>query len=805
VAAISASLLLAGLAAADWRDHPELPDWARRGYVQWGHGANIDGRIKWAPGGFGADVANVKLLLYCGRNLQQTIAYLDDDAARLAAEGGLRRQPYICSQTVWWRTEETKTPELTGAVRLGLDGKPIIVYSNPDRHCGCYNAPFWLEYTKRKIKATIEGAGGRVDSIFFDNPLPYECSCSHCRGEFRAYSRDKFGVEMDLAHPESYPNFAFAKKLFDLDSTYEFFEQIKEYARTLDPTLTISPNMGVGSGESTYLTSRGTTQMVFCERGFSLPPFESTVIDYKLGLAASHGLAVGQLLGLPESLRRVRALSLDANNEAGILESLMYPEEHKLSFAEGLACGGTYIASFALREQKICVGEAPHHVAVREALHEYAEFAKEHLHLYDLAQPGSRLAVLNSVWTELADRSAARNAFASACTAFARAGIPYEVLIEDDLRPDVLAPYRLVLLPQVRSLSVDDANALLDYVRAGGALLVVGPAALRDRLARAYPADRLTELAKLPVGEPQPLEKGRLLRSDQVLTDLPPQALHGMVEKLIGPLDCRVIAGTGELFANLLRTRDGKTLSVHLVNSDFAYEDQPSSDIRDDHGMPTARTFFARPEARARKTLLVPDPAQARGFVLRFFGNSCWAATDSFSVVVSLNGQDLKTYKGSELRNAGWYEVPIPDRLLKERNEATFRALGKPNGHPDWFALKIDTEAATRRSSWSEDDGRTWTEVDLSPDPGAQTGEYLVRFGPPTDPEAVAKPEDFIGKLHVRPARAVEVVLKTAGTAPAGKLVSPEAPDRTVTPTIAGGVAKYRIPEVHIYSVLVLR
>jgi len=50
-------LALASLASADWRDHKELPDWARRGYVQWGHGANVNGQIKWAPGGFGVDVA----------------------------------------------------------------------------------------------------------------------------------------------------------------------------------------------------------------------------------------------------------------------------------------------------------------------------------------------------------------------------------------------------------------------------------------------------------------------------------------------------------------------------------------------------------------------------------------------------------------------------------------------------------------------------------------------------------------------------------------------------------------------------
>lgn len=133
--------------AADWRDHPELPDWARRGFTQWGHGANIDGRIHWGGGGgYGADAANVRLILDCGRNLQQTIAYLDEEAERIAREGGLRRQPYICSQTVWWRREYEQTPELRDAVRLGLDGQPIIIYVNPERHCGCYNRPFWLEY-----------------------------------------------------------------------------------------------------------------------------------------------------------------------------------------------------------------------------------------------------------------------------------------------------------------------------------------------------------------------------------------------------------------------------------------------------------------------------------------------------------------------------------------------------------------------------------------------------------------------------------------------------------------------------------
>ena len=72
--------LISSSVFAHWEHHVDQPDWARRGYCQWGHGANIDGRIKWTPnGGFGVDVPNIKLLLYCGRNLMQTISYLDDE------------------------------------------------------------------------------------------------------------------------------------------------------------------------------------------------------------------------------------------------------------------------------------------------------------------------------------------------------------------------------------------------------------------------------------------------------------------------------------------------------------------------------------------------------------------------------------------------------------------------------------------------------------------------------------------------------------------------------------------------------
>ncbi len=806
--ALSAGVLLLGLvatASADWRAHPELPDWARRGYVQWGHGANIDGRIRWGGGGgYGADAPNVRLILDCGRNIQQTISYTDDEAERIARDGGLRRQPYICSQTVWWRREYEQTPELPEAVRLGLDGRPIIIYANPERHCGCYNQPFWLEYMKRRIKSTVEGSGGHVDSIFFDNPLPYDCYCPECRAKFARFSAETFGVELDLARSTEHPDYRMAKTLFQLTSTLEFFEQVKAHIDTLDPTITISPNIGVGSPLSVWLTARGMTEMVFCERGRSFPPFASTVIDYKLGLACSHGLAVGQLLGLPELQARARALALLEGHEGGILESFMYPEEHKLAAAEALACDGAYIASFALREQKISIDDAPHHVAVREALEQYAGFTQEHIDLYDRAQPGASVAVLDAIWSDLPRGWSGLRPFRETCAALGRAMVPYEVIIEEDLRPELLAPYRLLIIPQARSLAREDAQTILDWVRGGGAIVQTGDLALADRLGRDYPPAELTELATLTAGDPMALGAGRAWRATQALDAVPSAELPGLLEQAAGPLDCRVVADAPRLFANVLRSADGSARSIHLVNSDFAYDLPDSPDLRDDDNEPDARTPFVSTTYRARKDVLVPDPEAIADPAVRFFGNSLGITTDAFSMVVALNGQDIATFRGTELTSAAWHQVPIPAGLLRERNEIVLRATGAPNGHPDWFQLQIDGDATTGRSWWSSDDGQTWTQDDLSPDGGVQTGEFLVRIGPAADPDAVARPEDFIGGLHVRPARDVDVILRIEGAAPVARLISPDAPEQEIAPTTANGVATYRVPEVAIYSVLVV-
>lgn len=803
-------LILLGLALtpalAHWDDHKELPDWARRGYCQWGHGANVDGKIKWGANGFGVDVPNARLLLYCDRNLMQTISYLSPEAKAIGEGAGIKRQPYICSKTIWWRSELPKAPQLEKCLVLKKDGSKVLLYNNPERYGGCYSSPIWLEYMKGRIDALMaDQSMGQVHSIFFDNASNYDCYCPDCQAQFRAYTQQKFGVEMDLLREKDFPNWTFARQMFDADTVVRFFKNIKQYLDTkYGPGILVSPNIGIAYGWSGYLVNQGATDLVMIEEGFTFPPIDSTVLKYKLGLAASHGLTTGQLLGLAETLRRKRALILDPNNEMGIQESFMYPEEHKLALAEAMATGGTCQVSFALREQKITANNEPYQVQNREAIHQYAEFARQHLPLFDLAQPGAKVAMVYPIITECGLRSGHQQ-LPRVAAALQKMGLPYEVLIEEDLTPEQLRGVTVLIMPEVRCLNLDRCRALEQWLAHGGVLVQMGALAQANELNQPYPEGQAPQIGKMTTGEPQRLGQGYTWRPAKGLDEMPVADVLAQLQRLAGPLECVSGGAKGKLFASILQSHDGKTRMVHLTNSDIKYDLPPVAGIGDDDGAAEARTFLSSTTARVKKVLVVPDPAQVQGMDLKCTIATCGMASDAFSLVVTLNGQDIATYPGSKLNDKPELAVPIPAGVLRQgENEIILRTDGKPSGHPDWVAFRIDTSATSRRSWWSDDRGQTWTQDDLGLDPGPQPGEVMVRLGPAEDPNKVATVADFMGKLHVQPAKNVEVVLQAGLTPPAATWETPEGARQKVTPQARGGMAVYRVPEFALYGMLTL-
>ncbi len=55
---------------AEWRDHPELPDWCQRGKVHWTHGFTK------------MDLARVNMLIELDQNLKQSGSFQLEEALR---------------------------------------------------------------------------------------------------------------------------------------------------------------------------------------------------------------------------------------------------------------------------------------------------------------------------------------------------------------------------------------------------------------------------------------------------------------------------------------------------------------------------------------------------------------------------------------------------------------------------------------------------------------------------------------------------------------------------------------------------
>ncbi len=790
----SAALLLAAIAPpalAQWRAHPELPAWCRRGKVRWVHGfAKMD-------------LARVNMLLDIGFNLKQSGRFDSDAAARRARRGGLRFQPYICSKTIFWQRLFKTHPELKNACCLDPAGKRRLMYGNPKRYAGCYRTPAWRAYIEERIQKTIQTT--QPDSIFFDNFNCYDCYCPLCRKQFPAFTRKLFGKSMTLDHPRNTPRFRFAKLLFDAEAARDFFRQMRACIRRCSrKPVMVCPNCHVSVNWHAYLTALGVNDMVFYEEGHEFPPFTRQIYGYKLGLALSQGKVVGQLLGLPPAVAQQRALKWGKDwqfHKPEVQESFTYPQEYQLAIAEAAACDGTFIPSTSIREQKIRPTHDPHQIAVRAAMKKYYRFLIRHEALYAEALPGASTAVLYSIWTNLHDRKAQRLRRVTAD--LIRAGRPFEIITENDLVPAVLRNYRTLIVCQVRWLDPGDRRAIADFAAQGGRVLLVGRCAVAARLGRPYPTPPTHKFwsarqPQLQVG------RGRAAWIPEWPTGKSAQEMRRFLDQSLGPAPVS-IDPSETLALNLLRSSDGKQLEAHLLNYDFRYR-RPTegNEIADDSGLASARTYLADTHWRARKILIVPHPERLEKPVLRFFGRS--PGTDRFTLIVSVNGRDLAALPGSTLSRQAWYEVALSHALKPGKNIVEFRVAGKPNSNPDYFNLAIDTRARTHRSLWSFDAGKTFTAADLSPDRGAQTGEYLVRIIDKAHFRTTFTPADFQGRLTIRPAQNLALTVPLAFRRRRALCLSPDHPPLVLpAPRVLEDRCVFHIPSLSIYTVVVFQ
>jgi len=775
LAIMSLLLLTAATApsAAHWTVDATVPDWCWRGDLHWAIHYGTVTR------------SDVDLMLKARQNLDHGASYDSDATTAYAAQSGLHGLLYICSRT-FVVDDYQKHPELKQGVLRAFDGSEVLAYGNPVRRFGCVNSPEWKAFVLAQVdevQARRHPAG-----IFFDNEAWFvQCHCPVCRARFREYSRQHYGVEMEL--PERVDvstQVGRAAQMFLLDSQTAFHQALLEYCHQQSPRLLCVPNTCGADAWPMHGIEEGVTDLPFYEAS-SHPPFEDSLYAYKLALAAGHGRNVGRLMYLPSTVAAERGKRVWVETwHAFENPSSPLAKEFALGIAEGAACDATYVANYDLSPSTpITDTKDPFNVNIHQTMNRYYEFLVRNRGLYLNADQGAPLAILHSVPTDLWTHSSGR--WAKLAQSLNRAGVPYEVIVEQDLKANLLARYRAVMVSGVRAISEEGAGQLAAYVRAGGRVLFGGECGLTDERGEAHPSRAIEELRR---------SGGRVISVAEDLSELDRSRLRQLVTRLMGEPEINVRNPSGKLSISVLSELGQGLRTVHLLNYDFTY-DRPAGVISDDEQSSEARSYLSDTAWRIRKVLVVPDPAALERPTLEIVGS---AATGKglFRLVVSLNGTDVASFSGDEVRTN--LSVPLrSDILVKGANEVVLRVEGQPNVMSEWYQVMIDQDAKTGRSYFSTDAGKTWAQDDLSQDLQPQQGEFMIRL---VDPNKRPSQLEWENMCHVHPARGVRVFVAGARV-PCALALSPTADPRRLSGSRVSGGAEF-VVDVETYTVLAL-
>ncbi|HUS80878.1 MAG TPA: hypothetical protein VM283_06390, partial [Armatimonadota bacterium] len=309
--------------------------------------------------------------------------------------------------------------------------------------------------------------------------------------------------------------------------------------------------------------------------------------------------------------------------------------------------------------------------------------------------------------------------------------------------------------------------------------------------------------AKLAGGEVgvRQVGQGRVYCDPRALPEIPAAEVLEKLRAAAGEPAVSFALGSAKMVVNVMRSGDGRTLQAHVVNYDFDYRDLWPA-VRDDDGSGEARMPFTNTVDQAKK-LLVADPDQFTEPAISFAGNS--PSGENYSLVVSVNGEEIATLPAADLLTGGWISVPFDRALLRPSNEVVIRAIGSPNAHPDYFNLRIDTGAPGGRSFASHDGGQTWSSADLSPwDGDDQPGEYLIRLTQQRDPTQRIPVEKLLASYTVNPTPAVTLTVRDLPGELRAVAIAPDHEPIALEVTRNDDMAQVTIPPTRIGNIVVI-
>ena len=388
--------------------------------------------------------------------------------------------------------------------RLDSRGKPCLyivndgTYGRVPENPVCFNHPAVKQYIHGSIRLQLELG---CDGIFIDDS-PVFCYCPICNSKFRTHLKSNYSpdeliqifdvndvsevdpgkfMEERLLSTEN-PLVTEWKRFRVLDYT-EHLKALKAYGESLKPGFILTDNACLWEGDPyrAFNFAVGPIEewakgmsFIFIEAQFDaysrggqdLKVTNSPVLKYTAG--ASHGTPAVYLgyLGDPTS---------KTNNPLAGLNHLV-----KLCIAE---CNANQ-ASYNYIPNWNGYGEDVRDKTTEEIMKgvsEYNNYLAKNEDLFVGSKPYTNVALLIS--TE--QTYAGYKTYAMAVSRMLLdEQIPHVMIVDDDIKPEVLEKYDLVILPDVPMMSEKKINIFEKYVENGGGLLSLGASSKYDEFGR---------------------------------------------------------------------------------------------------------------------------------------------------------------------------------------------------------------------------------------------------------------------------------------------------------------------------------
>ena len=365
----------------------------------------------------------------------------------------------------------------------------------------CVNSE-WRNFAYDMIEEAMKTG---IDGVFLDGPVVYPgcCYCDACRRKFK----EQYGA--DLPEEEDWRNPLWKEFLrFRERSMADFLRGARERVHMVNPQGGIFLNAGnwrYGNAVARnpweledYQDLTGAEAFFHLRKEIATYILDSAQAAKFLRAGKNpavvfthHALGVWHYIGLsPLELKRsfYQSAACGANNWCAmfqpalerqpektlpaVAESYGFLEQHQELFTDVTSAARTAL----VHSQATSLSYLSTRVSPRAEVHEQ-----------DL--------ILSTVATGAEDTRALKRACDQLCSdeftgffyALTRNHVPFDVLRDLDLRPEVLERYDTVILPNVACLGADARRALLDFARRGGTLVATFETAMYDQ--EGNPAD----------------------------------------------------------------------------------------------------------------------------------------------------------------------------------------------------------------------------------------------------------------------------------------------------------------------------